>query len=107
MSQAQTSTVKASQTASRLLWIFVGFVAGVVVGAVTTACLVGYAVWNTVTTSSATSVPFVVTVAKVDGAIRAVSDDGIVLPALLCGVVGAVVVGVILAIARTHRERTP
>jgi hypothetical protein len=107
VSHLQLSGRRDSRTATRLLWIFFGLVAGVVVGAVATACLVGYAVWNTATTSAMTSIPFVVSVFKVDGAIRATSDGGIFLPATACGLVAAAVVACVSAIAPKRTAGRP
>lgn len=98
-----TSVVR-SRAVAHVLWVFVGAVAGVVVGAIATACLAGYAVWQTASTSLTTSIPFVISVSSVDGEIRAFSGAGIAVPALAGGMCGAVLAGVIIGVSKWRRR---
>ncbi|MGJ4845837.1 hypothetical protein [Leifsonia sp. Le1] len=78
----------------------IGLVTGLVVGAVGTAIAVGWAIFNAVDSQASAHVPLVIDVAVVDGTVRAESGDGLVVPALVCAVVGASIGVAIWALRR-------
>lgn len=87
----QLSSAPSPAGRSAILAGAIGIVTGLIVGAVGTAVAVGWAIFTAADSRASAHVPLLIDVAVVDGTVRAESGDGLVIPALVCAVVGAAI----------------